>query len=235
MKTKFRILVLAGFTAAAASSCAPHTAGRAWYDVYGHLCTGPKPGCNFYDNGGVLDKINLQQDPYYDDYYTGMQWDIWSYHDSFGNPRTYVGFAWESPNGIIYDSFGSALNSAGESEVSPDVIADVAAAEAVTVAEAGHIFAERHALAETAGQRIAATLNTWAKIGENRSRTEGDLDYISKQILGFNLNQMKKAWNKYQAGDSADLSKMNVDVAKYWGTTPETSREILQKWAGQSL
>lgn len=206
-----------------------------WYDVYGNYCSSgyPYPGCNFYANGS---KIDMYSDPYY---YGSVyfQYDYWSYTDSWGYWRSYWGYAWLSPTGILYDTWGRALNELGEAtEVSADVIAQAAAAENQTVERAGKAFAQNYALNEDAGIRISKTLQDWAKLGKDRARTEQDVEDFSSRLFGLSAPKAKAALAKaVQSGSSASLNEITVDVAAHWGTTPETSKAILKKWYQHEL
>jgi len=201
----------------------------AWYDVFGNVCGSgdPSPGCNFYADGT---KIRDQQDPYYasNAYYYGF----YDYYDSFGYYSTYVGWAWVSPTGIVYDEYGHALNEAGSEGDSRDLIADAASAEQKKIEAAGKDFAARYALAEATGIRIAKTLTDWATLSkrQNRARTADDVADFSKRLFGVSLSTAQTALDSAKAGNKAPVEAMNAEVAQHWGTDPETSKKILKTW-----
>lgn len=202
---------------------------RAWYDVYGTRCTTngyPMSGCNFYADGS---KIQSRQDPYYSS--MTLYYDYWSYTDSYGYYRTYNGYAWLSSTGILYDQYGNALNDAdSESSVSTDIIAAASKQEQEVTRQAGMQFAQKYALAESAGVTIAKTLQDWAVLGRDRARTDEDVAITSKKLYGVNLDKAKSAIIEASKGNQRGLEEVNIDVAAHWGTTPETSREILTGW-----
>lgn len=202
---------------------------RAWYDVYGTRCISngyPMSGCNFYADGS---KIQASADPYYSS--MSLYFDYWSYTDSYGYYRTYNGYAWLSSTGILYDQYGNALNEMdSESEVSTDVIAAAANQEKNITRQVGLQFAQKYALAESAGVNIAKTLQDWAVLGRDRARTEADVALTSKKLYGVSLDQAKNAIVEAAKGNQSGLQELNIDVAAHWGTSPETSKEILTSW-----
>ncbi|MBS1959611.1 MAG: hypothetical protein JST80_09085 [Bdellovibrionales bacterium] len=202
---------------------------RAWYDVYGTQCISygyPMSGCNFYASGS---KIQLGADPYHNQAY--MQPGPWTYTDSYGYAAIYYGSAWLSPTGILYDSYGNALNELDQADAnSADIIAMAAAKEQQITAAAGKKFASEYALAEDKGIAIAGTLQDWATIGKDRSRTAQDMADIGKRLYGVDPTKAQTAIMNAMKGDQAGLVDLNVDVAAHWGTSPETSKAILSKW-----
>jgi hypothetical protein len=202
---------------------------RAWYDVYGTRCISngyPMSGCNFYADGS---KIQSRQDPYYNS--MTLYYDYWSYTDSYGYYRTYNGYAWLSSTGILYDQYGNALNDAdSDSSISADVVAAASKQEQEVTRQVGMQFAQKYALAESAGVTIAKTLQDWAVLGKDRARTEADVAITSKKLYGVNLDQAKSAIIEASKGNQRGLEEVNIDVAAHWGTTPETSKEILTSW-----
>ena len=207
---------------------------RAWYDVYGNQCNSygyPTPGCNFYADGS---KITASNDPY--SYNETLYWDYWSYTDSYGYYRHYTGYAWQSSDGIIYDDYGNALNemdqSAGET---PDVLAQAAQKEVKVATQVGQEFAQKYALSENTGITIAKTLQAWAVLGRDRSRTPDDVKAFAKRLYGIDANKAVDAMNASIQGNQKGLLDLNADVAAHWGTTPETSSRILKSWYSDSL
>ncbi len=207
---------------------------RAWYDVYGTQCVSygyPMSGCNFYASGT---KISASGDPYYTS--LALYYDYWSYTDSYGYSRQYQGYAWLSDTGILYDSSGNALNEIDADELqSADVISLAAQKEKAMSQKVGKAFAQKYALAETAGVSIAKTLQDWAVLGRDRARTDADVSDFSKRLYGVKLSQATNAINQAIKGDKGALDELNVDVAAHWGTSPETSKEILSTWYKDEL
>jgi hypothetical protein len=206
---------------------------QAWYDVYGDHCGSgdPSPGCNFYWDGT---KIQAQEDPFY--YLNSYYNRVWQYYDSFGYSRTYAGFAWMSPDGIIYDSSGHALNTSEERETR-DLIGDVAQKEKSTITRVGKDFAEKYALSELTGINVARTLNDWATLSlkQKRARTAADVADFSKRLYGINVDSALNALSAAQKGDLSGLEGLNTQVATFWGTSPETSKAILKGWYQREL
>jgi len=207
---------------------------RAWYDVYGNRCTYngyPMAGCNFYADGT---KIRASSDPYNSS--MTLYYDYWSYTDSYGYYRTYAGYAWLSNTGILYDSYGNALNEMdNEGSQSADVIAQAAKQENQISAEVGKTFAQKYALAEEVGINVAKTLQDWAVLARDRARNESDVADISKRLYGVNLDQAKAAIIEASKGNMKNLEQVNIDVAAHWGTSPETSKDILTSWYKEEL
>jgi hypothetical protein len=205
-----------------------------WYDVYGRYCSGgyPTAGCNFYANGA---KIQAYDDPYYYGYNT-MYYDYWTYTDSYGYYRSYWGYAWLSPTGILYDQFGYALNEQDTTEVSADVIAAAAKQEKEVAIRVGKDFAQRHALAEDKGILISQTLQDWAILARDRVRTDADAEATARKLFGVNPAKANAMIEKaVQTASLKPLEDLNADIAAYWGTTPETSKEILKQWYSKEL
>jgi hypothetical protein len=206
---------------------------RAWYDVYGQQCTSygyPMAGCNFYADGS---KITSNQDPYAAS--RTLFFDYWTYTDSYGFRRNYTGYAWLSSTGILYDSMGNALNEMEEGEQSADVISAAADIEEVSAKSAGRALSEKYALAESAGVSIAKTLQDWAVLGRDRARTREDVADFSKRLYGVELSRAAHAVRDAAKGNRQALAEVNIDVAAHWGTSPETSKEILGQWYKEEL
>lgn len=207
--------------------------GPAWYDVYGNYCNSgnPSPGCNYYGDGA---KIVAGEDPYYVS--SSLAYGRWDFYDSWGYPASFYGWAWQSPTGVIYDEFGTALNNDSESS-SNDLISNVADRERDVVLTVGKKFAERYALAEDTGVRIASTLNDWATLSkkQQRARTAKDVADFSVRLYGLSADKAKAALDQAKKGSMAGLEAANSEVATYWGTSPETSKTILKSWYKKQL
>ncbi|HRK07089.1 MAG TPA: hypothetical protein PLZ57_04920 [Pseudobdellovibrionaceae bacterium] len=200
----------------------------AWYDVYGRRCGySPSPGCNFYANGMKIIDI---EDPYFRGTYY-LEFDSWHYLDSYGFPSTYIGWAWQSPNGIIYDDFGDALNETdGQGR---DFAADVAELEQNAVKTAGEFFAAKYQLDAATGMKVARALNDWATIGKDRARTERDIADFTQRLYGVDFNKVKGALAEAMKGERGEMEALVDQAATNWSTTPETMKEILKTWYGQ--
>ncbi len=207
-----------------------------YYDVYGSKCASgtPTPGCDFYSDGSKLTA---------DDYFgyknsiqTKLIWGDWTYNDSYGNPQSYWGWGYRNDTGIIFDENGNALNSADETS-GRDLIGNYAALEEATILSAGKDFAARHALAESVGISIARTLNQMATLPKrlNRSRTTQDLRDFTQRLYGVDLDRVTSAADQAHAGDLTALKAINSEIARNWGTQPETSEAILRTWYGDML
>ena len=232
---KIRILAVAAVAVTLFAGCSASVSlgndpyHQAWYDVYGNYCgTGnPTAGCNFYANGS---KIRSTEDPFYRNG-TNFYYDFWTYTDSYGYQRSYLGNAWLSQSGILYDDYGNALNETGEQEVSADVIAQAAAKEKQVATAVGKALAQKYALAEDKGIMISKTLQDWAQLGRDRARTEADMADVSKRLYGIDGSKAKNAIQQALASQSQQpIEELNVDVAAHWGTSPEVSKQILKGW-----
>jgi len=207
---------------------------HAWYDVYGTQCINngyPMSGCNFYADGT---KITSSEDPYYNN--LTLYYDVWTYTDSYGYRRSYTGYAWLSTDGILFDSYGNALNEIdqGSSETA-DVLSQASTAENQVAKSVGKAFAQKYALAESTGITIAKTLQAWAVLGRDRARNADDVKAFAKRLYGIDADKAVNAINASIQGNQQALLDMNADVAAHWGTTPETSSKILKSWYSDSL
>ena len=201
---------------------------QSWYDVYGNRCGySPGPGCNFYANGY---KIADVEDPYFSSYYS-LSYGTYNYTNSYGYFSSYTGWAWQSPNGIIYDYYGTALN-ATQSE-SRDLAAGVAQQELNVVQSAGEMFAAKYQLDAEVGLKVAKIVHDYAELGKSRARTEADIADFSKRLYGQDLNKVKGALAEAMKGNKAALNQAVDEAAGNWKTTPETMKEILKTWYGK--
>ena len=225
------LISILGVVMLSAAGCrSRHRSGpvyQAWYDVYGHNCGSgqPRPGCIFYWNGT---KVVDSNDTYYYSSYN-VQYDLWYYTDSYGYSSSYLGWAWLSYSGILYDDYGRALNEDADKD-GVDVVTGAAQAAREVVLKQGKTFAERYGLAEEAGVKIATTLNDFAVIGKSRARTQQDIEDFTKRLYGVDFTEANAALEKAKAGDASGIDGLNGTVAAHWGTNPETSKEILKKW-----
>lgn len=203
----------------------------AWFDVYGNGCAtasaGPRPGCNYYAYGSDLIKIMDFEDEYFYDYYW-PEYDVWTYYLN-GVLYQYEGWAWLSPNGILYDDYGNALNKKKGSG-GRDMVRDVAKAEAKVVEKAGKEVAAKYNLSVSKGIQIARTLNDWSKIGKQRAKTEKDFAEFSQKLYGVDYTRVKKAVLSAMAGEKAEMKAAVSDAAKNWGTNEETMKQVLKNW-----
>jgi len=197
---------------------------HAWYDVYGVYCYSgyPSPGCNFFSNGIKADYSN-------DPSTAPLQYGTYQYTDSYGYGQYFTGWARLTSAGLLYDQNGYALNEEGQTD-GRDLLGDVAAAEKAQVTTAGKGLAEKHALAEVTGIKIAETLNDWATLGKKHGRTQRDIEDFSGRLFGVTAEQVKPALTAAAHGDVSGLEAINNDVATHWNTNPETSKEILKVW-----
>ena len=205
---------------------------HAWFDVYGHRCNYgyPMPGCNFYSDGS---KIIDVEDPNYNSGHF-LENGTWTYTDSYGYAQSYYGYAWLSPDGILFDDLGYALNEDGQSD-SSDLMAAAASQELKVVKGAGKDLAKKYALAEDTGVKIASTLNAWADLGKKQGRSDADIADFSARLYGVKLEKIAPAVAQVKQGDMSGMASLNNDVASYWNTDPETSKEILLSWYKSEL
>jgi hypothetical protein len=223
MKNSLKLALVLGLFAF--SACNYTTTGTtdpyyaAWYNVVGQPCSYsyamPSPGCNYYAYGG---KIMAWQDPF------SYQWQR-------------NGQYWMSPSGIWYDPSGYAINSdPSNNEASADVITQAANQADLIVKDAGKALAQQYALSEESGVHIAKSLQDWAVLGKDRTRTASDIADFSTRLYGVSAVKVGAALTQASATRSLKpLEELNVDVAAHWGTSPEVSKTILKKWYQNEL
>lgn len=153
---------------------------------------------------------------------------VWTYYLD-GYYYDYVGWGWKSPNGIIYDYNGNALNKKKGSG-GRDIVRSVAKAENAVVAKAGKELAARYSLSAAKGVQIARTLNDWAKIGKSRAKTEKDFSEFSQKLYGVNYLKVKSAILAAAAGDREQMQQTVAQAARNWGTNEETMKQVLRTW-----
>lgn len=205
----------------------PYYAG--WYNVYGARCGSLGPGCNFYANGL---KIIDVEDPYVNtDYY--LEFDAWGYYDSYGVYSIYTGWAWISPSGVLYDSYGNALNE--KNSEGRDHVGDVIETQEKVIAGAAADLSEKYELSLETGMHVARTLGDWAVIGQDRARTQNDVAAVTMKLYGIDVSEVKTALAKAAEGDLAALDQAADKAASNWGTTPETFKEIQKTWFAKQV
>lgn len=221
-------LLALSFSLASFNGC--HSGGEGyyampWYNVYGQPCSySPMPGCNYYPNGA---KIYVWDDPFYSQsphFWCGTGYDPYSCNQAWG-------WNWYSPSGIVYDPWGYALN-AGSDNGSRDIIAEASVEAEERVLSVGREFAQKNALSEETGVRIARALHQMATLPGRlgRARTEADIADFTKRLYGVDLSRVTAAALSYQAGDARALRELNSEVARNWGTSPEVTEQILRRW-----
>ncbi|MBI3543644.1 MAG: hypothetical protein HY075_10265 [Deltaproteobacteria bacterium] len=233
LKTMLAVASLAVATVVASGCQNTVVYTQAWYDVYGNHCGdgAPSAGCNFYADGV---KVIASEDPYY--YQSALYYGDYFYTDSYGFGQEYVGYAWLSPTGVLYNEWGNALNEDADKD-SRDVISDVAKQEKAVVTKVGKDFAAKYALSEETGVQIAKTLNDWATLSKRlkRARTDQDVADFSKRLYGVGVDKAQGALDSAKKGDFSGIESVNKEVATYWGTSPETSKAILKSWYKNEL
>lgn len=224
-------MIILAVAAALASGCKTsegegYYAGP-WYNIYGENCgtSMPSPGCNYYSNGA---KLYVWEDPFYGNSPQALC--------GIGyNPSTCAysdgSYFWISPDGVMYDPYGNALNG-DENQGSRDIIGASASESESTILAVGKKFAQKNALAEATGVRIARTLNQMATLPKrlNRARTQADVADFTQRLYGVDFSRVSEAASQYAAGNTADLKALNAEVARNWGTTPETTEAVLKAW-----
>lgn len=214
MKLSFQIAFsISLFSLVACNSYQGDPYYSAWFNVYREPCSSsygaPHPGCNYFANGT---KIMAWQDPY------GYQWQQGTY--------------WTSPTGIWYDPSGYALNTAAQSEEpSTDVITQASEEHTEVVRIAGKSLSQEYALSEASGFQIAKSLQDWSSLGKRRARTEADVSDFSERLYGVKADKVELALARAEFSKNLQpIEELNLDVAAFWGTSPETSKVILKKW-----
>ncbi|MDZ4661579.1 MAG: hypothetical protein SGJ18_08160 [Pseudomonadota bacterium] len=200
-----------------------------WYNVYGAQCGNLGPGCNYYASGL---KIIDVEDPNFDGSYF-LENATWSYNDSYGDPKIHTGWAWLSPNDVLYDAFGNALNE--KLSKGRDHVGDVIEDEEIVVARAGSAFSEKYGLSLETGMHVSRTLHDHAISGKDRARTQADVDSTSGTLYGVPAFKISFALEKAKQGDQSALEEASAQAASNWGTTPETFRRIQTDWFAKQV
>ncbi len=205
---------------------------QTWYNVFGASCGSgqPRPGCNFYSNGN---KIIASQDPYYYSNYK-LEFKTWFYNDSFGVPKTYTGWVWQSPTNILYDEFNFALNKATHSE-SFDVIGNVAEQELQVIQESVTGLVDRYGMPHDRAQAVVVSLkNISDSVLKHNAFTEEDSRQYTSQVYGVDYETAVNALTNAEKGDLTSARQVNEQVAGYWKVNKETSEQIMRDWHGLS-
>lgn len=204
----------------------------AWYDVYGRYCgSQPGPGCNFYSNGY---KIIDTEDPFFFGSYR-LDLRTWIYTDSFGTTRSWVGWGWLSPSGILYNDWGDALNNTDSD--GRDFAGDVAQRQDDMVQTAADALKERYQLEASVALNIAHTLNDYALIGRDRARTQEDLAVVARRLSNgaIGMGEVEAAVEDLMLGKTDKRDALYEQVGQVWNATPEMVREMLRNSADPAI
>lgn len=212
---------------------------HAWYDVYGYACYGgadmyPAPGCNYYSDGV---KIIDTEDPYYSTNYA-LSYGSWDYVDAYGYTQTFTGWAWISPDNVMYDEYGYALNKRDQAK-GRDLLGQAGEKEAEMITKAAEGFADRYALSSEVSMNVATTLHDVAVFSKSSRRmTNNDRIKFAEKLFGVDATSAstKAQFAKMLASKSLSAVDGLVEQqAQYWGSDPETVKKIDLTWGKASI
>ena len=146
----------------------------------------------------------------------------------------YVQGRLRSPNEIIYDPTGKALNFVLSDDMheGEDVLANLAEQEEASVRGVGAALAAKYSLDTEVALNAARMLGDWNRVSATRARTEAELAEFASRTYGVSLQSFKSTADRFKKGDKAvameQADKLVGQAATYWKTTPENMKKILK-------
>lgn len=87
----------------------------------------------------------------------------------------------------------------------------------------------RFALSTKSSQRIATIAHQYNKLSGSRELTKEDASNFSKELVGFDMNQIQNAFRKSMKGDSKDLNSLLDNASKKVGTDSEKFNQMINE------
>lgn len=85
----------------------------------------------------------------------------------------------------------------------------------------------RFGLAKESANRIATIAHQYNTLGGSRELTNDDASNFSKELIGFDMNQIQNAFKKSMKGDSKDLDKLLNSASTKIGTSSENFNHMI--------
>jgi hypothetical protein len=121
-----------------------------------------------------------------------------------------------------------------ESSLQPkDLLSLQAILEEVNAKRLGEQLALEFGLSETQGLRVAKLARNWEKISNTRAMTDADLNALTSDLFGIDLNRMKTAEAAAQQGNLEMFNNLIDEAATSLETTPENFRSIINKLSAE--
>ncbi|MEK6625837.1 MAG: hypothetical protein AABY86_12750, partial [Bdellovibrionota bacterium] len=98
--------------------------------------------------------------------------------------------------------------------------------ESFVVGQMARQLVERFGLSEDRSQKVAKMATHWRKL-QARELTRGDADAFSEELLGVNMDQVRKAFQQQNDGNFADMKNLIKKAAEVNKTTPEHMAKIM--------
>ena len=174
-----------------------------------------------------------QNNGYYDQW--GNWWDNWQTVDGGGS------LSLMSPDGVLYDVYGNALNFVGSesSTGGRDVLASAAEKEAASLTVISQGLQAKYGLDSDAGLNMAKVIAQDIKRPSNRGYTEAELDGMLGKMYNVKLGDMKKVSELAMSGDlggaRAKAQSLINTAAAANRTTPENMQRMLTDFYGSLL
>jgi hypothetical protein len=146
------------------------------------------------------------------------------------NPRYYRTdcgqFGWNDCQTYYYSADGYI-----EAE-SRDMITDIAQAEETLLASHGKHLADKYALSEDQGVRMARVLRDYQALQTRSGQDQAD---FAQRLYGIEPSRIVEAAGLAQAGETAKLERLVEQAARSFETTPENMKRIVRDLHGALL
>ena len=96
---------------------------------------------------------------------------------------------------------------------------------------AGKNMAIDFGLSEERGMAVAKLAYQWKELQQQRALTDEDANAFSKELLGFDLKDAQKAYEKSQNGDNSELEDLIEGAAQTNQTTKERMKELFLRFS----
>jgi hypothetical protein len=120
----------------------------------------------------------------------------------------------------------------GSSDVSRDMITDLALSEEQLLNAQAQHFSHKFELSEPQGMRLAKLVN---EFGTVRERSEADLADFASRLYGVSPRRILSAVSRAQLGEVSEMNEVVADAAGKFETTPGNMRKIIKTLHGNLL
>ena len=141
-------------------------------------------------------------------------------------------------NNCYYDYYGYYVcdsyyyNGDGTTDVSHDMVTDIAQAEQQMLQVQAKHYANKFSLSEDQGMKIAKTLNDFNAL---QNRSDKDVADFAQRLYGVSPTKIVAAAGKAQAGDNTDMNALVAEAAKNFNTTSDNMKSIVKTLHGKML
>ena len=161
--------------------------------------------------------------------------------DANGNRYSFGTMSLLSPDGVLYDVYGNALNFVGSEQASGsrDVLTSAAQKQAASINVLSQGLQAKYNLDSAASLNMAKMIASDIKRPAGRGYAPGELNAMSAKMYGVQIDDMKNVVKLAQAGHIIDAQAAAQNListaAAVNRTTPENMRHMLNDFYGDLL